>query len=72
MKPCKMFTVGHRVNSLAVRIFLRVLFLVSIWRMFCFSYQEVHFKNFCLPVKTIYPLAENSIETPDMYIIRVR
>jgi len=31
-----------------------------------FSYKEVQFKTFCLAVKTSYPPAKNSIQTPDI------
>ena len=35
----------------------------------CFSHKEVQFKQFCLPVKTSYPPAENVNETLAFFLL---
>jgi len=34
-----------------------------------FSYKEIQFKKFCLPVKTSCPLAQNVTETPGIFLV---
>ena len=65
MLPGVSFRDKYQENWLAARMILPAWFDHVVKR---FSYKEVHFKMFCLPVKTSYPLAEGVTENLVLHV----